>query len=93
MGIATGNATFQTSAPASWELWNKDHLLHSRFIAIADEKVVGWVAISPTSVRECYIGVCELSIYVEPDYSGKGIGKLLMEDMVASSEVKGVWSL
>lgn len=92
-GIATGNATFQTSAPASWVLWDQAHLPHSRFVAITNDKVVGWVALSPTSARECYKGVCELSIYVDPEFSGKGIGHLLMQALVSSSEKNGVWSL
>lgn len=92
-GIATGNATFQTAAPASWSEWDKGHLRHSRFIAVADGKVVGWVALSPTSARECYKGVCELSVYVDNDYRGKGIGNLLMKAVIESSETAGVWTL
>jgi phosphinothricin acetyltransferase len=92
-GIATGNATFQTAAPASWSEWDKGHLVHSRYIAVADGKVVGWVALSPTSARECYRGVCELSVYVDNDYRGKGIGNLLMKAVIKSSEAAGVWTL
>lgn len=92
-GIATGNATFQTAAPSSWELWDKAHTLHSRFVALLKKDVVGWIALSPISARECYIGVCELSVYVDPEYGGRGIGKCLMEAVVSSSEAKGVWTL
>jgi L-amino acid N-acyltransferase YncA len=92
-GIATGHATFQTTAPATWEQWNKGHTLHSRYVAKEDNKVVGWIALSPTSARECYKGVCELSIYIDNDYRGKGIGNLLMKAVVESSEAAGVWCL
>jgi phosphinothricin acetyltransferase len=92
-GIATGDATFQTEAPATWELWHQAHLLHSRFVAVIENSVVGWVALSPTSARECYKGVCELSIYVDPDFSGRGIGKLLMKAVIKSSEENGIWCL
>lgn len=92
-GIAGGDATFEMSAPAQWEIWNEEHLPHSRFIAIIDDKVVGWVALSPTSVRERYKGVCELSIYIDPAFTGKGIGKLLMKAVIASIEENGVWML
>lgn len=92
-GIATGNATFQTSAPSSWDMWNQGHLPHSRFVAITNNKVVAWTALSPTSKRECYKGVCELSIYVDPVFGGKGIGNLLMQTLISSSEENGVWSL
>ena len=92
-GIATGNATFQTVAPASWKLWDRGHLPHSRFVAMFNNMVVGWVALSPTSARDCYKGVCEVSICVAPDFGGRGIGKLLMEGLVVSSDENGIWSL
>jgi L-amino acid N-acyltransferase YncA len=92
-GIATGDATFQTAAPATWELWDNGHISHSRFVAKSDNKVIGWVALSPTSTRKCYKGVCELSIYIDDDYRGKGIGNLLMQAVVQSSEANGVWCL
>lgn len=92
-GIATGDATFQTAAPATWALWDTGHINHSSFVAKYDHKVVGWVALSPTSARECYRGVCELSIYVDDDHRGKGIGSALMQVVVQSSEANGVWCL
>jgi phosphinothricin acetyltransferase len=92
-GIATGNATFQVTAPASWEQWDMGHILHSRFVAVLDRRVVGWAALSPTSTRECYKGVCELSIYIDSDCRGKGIGSMLMDTMIRSSEAAGVWCL
>lgn len=33
-GLATGNASFQTSAP-SWEEWDRAHLAHSRLVALS----------------------------------------------------------
>ena len=39
-GIATGHATFQSTAP-EWEEWDKSHLAHSRFVAIENNEVVG----------------------------------------------------
>jgi len=92
-GIATGRATFALSAPTSWELWDKDHLRHSRLAAVATHKVAGWVALSPTSARECYKGVCEVSIYIDAENRGKGIGSLLMAALIESSESNGIWSL
>ncbi len=92
-GLATGNATFQVTAPATWEQWDKEHLAHSRFVAKADNDVVGWVALSPTSARNCYKGVCELSIYIDNDYRNKGIGSMLLKAIVESSEAAGVWCL
>jgi L-amino acid N-acyltransferase YncA len=92
-GIQTGNATFQTAAPALWAEWHNAHVGHSRLVALLNHDVVGWVALSPVSTRDCYKGVCEFSIYVDPAYSGKGIGNLLMEELVERSEANGIWTL
>lgn len=92
-GIATGNATFQTAAPSSWETWDESHLGHSRFIAKVNDIIGGWVALSPTSSRDCYKGVSELSIYVDPEYSGNGIGSSLLNVVIQSSEENGIWTL
>jgi L-amino acid N-acyltransferase YncA len=92
-GVATGNATFQTAAPASWEDWNTAHLQHSRFVAFFDGKVAGWIALSPTSARHCYRGVGEVSIYVDDGFHDKGIGSVLMGECIKGSEEQGMWSL
>jgi len=49
-GIATGNATFQTTAP-SWEEWDNSHLKTCRFVDDKDNVVRGWAALTPVSSR------------------------------------------
>jgi phosphinothricin acetyltransferase len=91
-GIATGNATFETNAPG-WEQWNASHLAACRFIARADEKVVGWAALSTVSNRCVYGGVAEVSVYVSEQARGRGIGKMLLQALIGASEKSGLWTL
>ena len=91
-GIATGNATFQTSAP-SWEEWESSHLGTCRIVAKENGNVVGWAALRPVSSRCVYAGVAEVSVYVDPEQSGKGIGLALLEELVTLSEAEGIWTL
>lgn len=91
-GIATGNATFQTSAP-SWEEWDKSHLNNCRIVAEIDGILTGWAALTPVSSRCVYAGVAEVSVYVDPAYFGKGIGLALLNELVALSEAEGLWTL
>jgi phosphinothricin acetyltransferase len=60
-GIATGIATFETSAPG-WEKWNDGHLTFARLVAVENNEVVGWAALSPVSGRCVYGGVAEVSV-------------------------------
>ena len=92
MGIETRNATFETRVPC-WEDWNSGHLKHSRFVYTDNGKVLGWVALSAVSSRSAYEGVAEISIYIDTDTLGKGIGSLLMYQVITSSEEHGIWSL
>lgn len=91
-GIATGNATFQTSAP-SWEEWDSSHLGTCRVAAEENTKVIGWVALTPVSSRCVYAGVAEVSVYVDPEQSRKGVGLPLLEELVTLSEIEGIWTL
>lgn len=93
LGIATGNATFQTEAP-SWEIWDQEHLTKGRLIAIDENnKIVGWAALTPVSGRCVYAGVAEVSVYVHPNAQGKGIGKKLLEQLIRESEKDNLWTL
>ena len=92
-GIATGNATFQTTAP-SWQDWDSAHVKNSRIVAEDEEKrILGWAALTPVSGRCIYAGVGEVSVYVSNAARGKGIGKALLNELISQSEQNGFWTL
>ena len=91
-GIATGNATFETDAPA-WEEWDASHRRDCRLVARAGGQVVGWAALSPVSGRCVYAGVADESVYVAASARGQGVGKALLRALVLASEHAGVWTL
>lgn len=91
-GIATGQATFETEAP-TWERWNQTHLAAPRLVAVTNETIVGWAALTPISGRPVYSGVAEVSVYVDERLRGQGIGALLLKALVKESERNGIWTL
>jgi L-amino acid N-acyltransferase YncA len=91
-GIATGVATFETETPA-WEAFDAGRLPGHRLIAEHDGDVVGWAALSPVSARECYAGVVENSVYVAESARGLGVGRALMDALVASADAAGLWTI
>jgi phosphinothricin acetyltransferase len=91
-GIATGNATFETEV-RGWEVWDANHLPHSRLVARAGDQVAGWAALSSVSSRCVYGGVAEVSVYVAEAARGRGIGKRLLRALVEASERAGIWTL
>jgi phosphinothricin acetyltransferase len=91
-GIATGNATLETSAP-EWEKWNAAHIVSCRLVARVKGEVLGWAALSPVSSRCVYAGVAEVSAYVAAAARGRGVGLRLLSGLVAASEQAGIWTL
>jgi len=93
-GLATGLGSFETAAP-SWEQWNAARLPHSRLIARAGDNagVLAWAALSPVSARACYAGVAEVGIYVAATARGRGVGRALLDALIASAERHGIWTL
>ena len=91
-GIATGDATFEDSAPA-WASWDAGHLKTCRLVAVNAGTVVAWAALSPVSQRCVYGGVAEVSVYVCAPVRGRGIGRQLLEKLVIESERAGIWML
>ena len=92
-GIATGNATFETTVP-DWPAWDAAHLPDHRLVARDDDgRVIGWVALTPVSDRCAYAGVAEDSLYVAPQAQGRGVGRALLTAVVASAERGGIWTV
>ena len=91
-GIATGEATFETSAP-DWETWDAKHLACCRLLARSGDEAIGWAALGAVSTRAVYAGVAEVSVYVAARARGRGVGFLLLSALVAASEENGIWTL
>jgi phosphinothricin acetyltransferase len=91
-GIATRNATFEAQAP-SWEQWDAAHLAACRLVVRGPDGLLGWAALSPVSRRKCYSGVAEVSVYVRESARGQGVGRALLERLIAVSEAHGIWTL
>ena len=92
-GLDTGDASFQQFAP-DWPEFSAGKLIEHRFVALDEAgRVLGWAAVSPVSKRPVYAGVVELSVYVDSEARGSGVGKALLGRMIVSTEQAGVWTL
>lgn len=93
-GIETGNATYDTSS-VNWAEWDAKHLEHSRWVVkhFQSSQILGWFALSGVSSRNVFTGVAEVSIYINTNFVGRGLGNVLMKKGIASSETNGIWML
>lgn len=95
-GIDTGNATFESHVPATWEKWSKSKIADlclGSWQAEDDNMLLGWAALSIISSRCVYAGVAEVSVYVAQTARGQGIGFHLLKALIEKSEAKGIWTL
>ena len=91
-GLATGIATFETEVP-SFEVWDSKFISSCRLVAEIDSEVVAFVVLSQVSKREVYKGVAEVTVYVDDKSQGRGIGYLLLTELIKCSESNGFWTL
>jgi phosphinothricin acetyltransferase len=93
-GLAEGNASFETQAPA-WAAFDAAKLPGHRHVAVAGDtgEVIGWAAVCAVSSRCVYAGVVEHSVYVDPAARGRGAGRALLRALIDSTEAAGVWTI
>ena len=91
-GIATRAATFETEPP-DYDMFDASHHSAHRLVAVENDRVVGWAALAPTSARACYAGVAESSVYIAESARGRGIGRALMDAVIASAYAGGIWTI
>jgi phosphinothricin acetyltransferase len=92
-GIDTGQATFAGSPPATWAAWSQEHINELSLVALDGSTVLGWASVAPVSGRCVYAGVAEVSVYVAPQAQGRGVGSLLLAELIEHSEAKNIWTL
>ncbi|MGB3406175.1 MAG: N-acetyltransferase family protein [Jannaschia sp.] len=89
-GLATGHASFR-DVPMDWEEF--DRAFDLAVVAEGDGLVQGFAGVAATSSRTVYSGVGEVSVYVAARATGRGIGRALLDRLVADSEATGWWTL
>ena len=91
-GIDSGKATFSVHYP-SWDEWDQGHSQTCRYVALYDNNIAGFVAVSPTSTKIHYQGIVEVSIYVDKAYRNRGIGTILLNTLIQEAPKNGYWCL
>lgn len=94
--VLNTTATFDTE-PKSIEdrtQWFKNHTeRHPIIVGITDNTIAGWASLSRWSDRSAYDTTVEVSVYVDKDHRGKGIGKQLMEVITLEGKKTGAHNI
>jgi L-amino acid N-acyltransferase YncA len=66
---------------------------HPVLVALADDAVAGWASLNVFNARRAYDHVADISIYVERGWRGRGVGRRLLDALVARAGTVGFHKL
>ena len=66
---------------------------HVVIVVELDDSVVGFASLSPFKDRAAYRPTVENSVYVDPDFQGRGLGRMLMTELVERARMFGFHSV
>jgi len=91
--VSNGTATFEIKAPDEAEMACRLHTLvagnYPYLVAERSAVVAGYAYAGPYHLRPAYNWTIEDSIYLDPEFRGQGIGRLLMRQLLADAEAGG----
>jgi L-amino acid N-acyltransferase YncA len=91
--VSNGTATFEIKAPDETEMARRLHTLvagnYPYLVAERSAVVAGYAYAGPYHLRPAYNWTIEDSIYLDPEFRGQGIGRLLMRQLLADAEAGG----
>jgi phosphinothricin acetyltransferase len=95
-GIEDRQATLETvlRTPDERRVWLDGRLpRHPVLVAERGGAIVGWASLNPFNPRACYDHVCDFSLYVERAARGSGVGRRLLETLIARARALGYHKL
>lgn len=91
--VLHGTGTFETEVPAIEEISRRRDEVLSRglpwLVAEAEGQVVGYAYANYFRPRLAYRFCLEDSVYLRPDQQGRGVGKLLLSELISRCEAAG----
>ena len=91
--VFTGTASFELEAPGEDEMLRRFNAItdagYPYIVAELDGRVAGYAYVNAYRTRPAYRFAVEDSVYVAPDAQGKGVGRVLLERLIATCRDDG----
>jgi phosphinothricin acetyltransferase len=91
--VLTGTASFEVDPPEAAEMLRRFEAItgagYPYFVAETDGRLAGYAYASAYRTRPGYRFTVEDSVYIAPDAQGKGVGRALLERLVAKCRDDG----
>lgn len=85
--ILTSTATFEVTPLTAEQMAGR---MHGAMVCEIDGKVEGYSYVHPWKERPCYWPTVEITIYLSPDATGKGIGRELVSAVLSRTKAREV---
>ena len=88
--VTRSTCTYQTEdeTPDARAAWFERHgPKHPVIVALTDGQTIGWASLSPLHGRAAYRYTVETSIYIDPAYHRRGIGTLLLRELIDRADL------
>ncbi len=90
--VRHSRSTFEIDPPKEREMAVRREALVSKgypyIVAVIDDALAGYAYASPYRPRPAYDGTVEDSVYVHKDFRGQGLGRSLLQRLIADAEVR-----
>ena len=91
--VLHGTASFEIEPPDEAEMARRQRVLldggHPYLVAEADGAVLGYAYAGPYRARPAYRWSVEDSVYIAAEAQRRGVGRALLEELIAESERRG----
>lgn len=95
--VKTSVATFDTEEWSEEKMRKRIEELSSNFpyivFRLPDGKIAGYCYAHPWKEKDAYSLTLETTVYVSKEHTGKGIGRILMDELIKSCKEKGFKTL
>lgn len=90
---STATLDLEPRTRSEQERWLEQHFgIYPALVAIVNGQPIGYASISPFRPRAGYNSTVEDSVYIAPNYQGQGVGRLLLERLIATATSLGFHS-
>ncbi len=94
--IENSTATFHTG-PISLDHLNDfvyiDHPLYKSYLIYSNDEIAGYCLFTNYKKRQAYDRTAEITVYLKPEFCGKGIGKTALKHLEKTAKEEGLKNL
>jgi phosphinothricin acetyltransferase len=81
--------SFELEPPSAEEIAARIDAAHAWLVAEEDARVIGYAYAGPFQARPAYARTCEVTVYVDRDRTGRGVGRVLYAELLARLQERG----